>query len=433
MTVTETRIVTKRLRERPDDSWSLAAVTQTGNYDGLRKALSMEPSAIAEEVKASGLRGRGGAGFPTATKWSFLPAGIEPRYLVVNCDEAEPSTFKDRMLVERDPHQLVEGIAIASYALNVHHAFVYVRGEFALGAERLTKAVAEARAENLIGPNMCGSRFDLEITVHRGAGAYICGEETALLNSLEGDRGMPRIRPPFPAIAGLYAKPTVVNNVETISTLPAIIQMGGASYGAMGVERSRGTRIFSLSGNVNKPGNYELELGLTFRQLIDDFGGGLAGPGPVKFFIPGGASSQWLTDEHLDVVLDMDLVTQQYGVMLGSGAVMVYNQDVCPVRVALRLAKFFAHESCGKCTPCREGTGWIQKVLYRIEHGEGRDSDLDLLLDVGDNISPGLNAPFSQTTICPLGPSAVSAIVSLNKFFRDEVLVHVKEGRCRAA
>jgi NADH-quinone oxidoreductase subunit F len=280
---------------------------------------------------------------------------------------------------------------------------------------------------------MCGSGFDLEITVHRGAGAYICGEETALLNSLEGDRGMPRIRPPFPAIAGLYAKPTVVNNVETISTLPGIIQMSGAVYGAMGVERSRGTRIFSLSGNVERPGNYELELGLTFRQLIDEFGGGLSGPGPVKFFIPGGASSQWLTAEHLDVVLDMDLVTQEYGVMLGSGAVMVYNQNVCPVRVALRLAKFFAHESCGKCTPCREGTGWIQKVLYRIEYGEGRDTDLDLLLDVGDNISPGLNAPFSQTTICPLGPSAVSAIVSLNKFFRDEVLAHVKEGRCQAA
>jgi NADH-quinone oxidoreductase subunit F len=433
MTATETRIVTKRLRERPDDSWTLAAVKASGGYDSLRKALAMEPSAIAEEVKASGLRGRGGAGFPTATKWSFLPAGVEPRYLVVNSDEAEPSTFKDRMLVERDPHQLVEGIAIASYALNVHHAFVYVRGEFALGAERLAQACREARADGLIGPDMCGSGFGLEITVHRGAGAYICGEETALLNSLEGDRGMPRIRPPFPAIAGLYAKPTVVNNVETISTLPAIIQMGGAAYGALGVERSRGSRIFSLSGNVNKPGNYELELGLTFRQLIDDFGGGLRGPGPVKFFIPGGASSQWLTHEHLDVPLDMDLVTQQYGVMLGSGAVMIYNQDVCAVRVALRLAKFFAHESCGKCTPCREGTGWIEKVLYRIEHGEGRSTDLDLLLDVGDNISPGLNAPFSQTTICPLGPSAVSAIVSLNKFFRDEVMDHVKEGKCRAA
>ena len=433
MTATETRIVTKRLRERPDDSWTLAAAQATGAYETLRKALAMEPAAIAEEVKLSQLRGRGGAGFPTATKWSFLPAGVEPRYLVVNGDEAEPSTFKDRMLIERDPHQLVEGIAIASFALNVHHAFVYVRGEFALGADRLTKAIAEARAEGLVGPDMCGSGFALEITVHRGAGAYICGEETALLNSLEGDRGMPRIRPPFPAIAGLYAKPTVVNNVETLATLPPIISGGGEWYASMGVDRSRGTRIFSLSGHVNKPGTYELELGLTFRQLIEDIGGGLAGPGPVKFLIPGGASSQWLTGDHLDVPLDMDLVTKEHGVMLGSGAVMVYNQDACPVRVALRLAKFFAHESCGKCTPCREGTGWIQKVLYRIEHGEGRPQDLDLLLDVGDNISPGLNAPFTQTTICPLGPSAVSAIVSLNKFFRAEVDAHVKEGACQVA
>jgi NADH-quinone oxidoreductase subunit F len=430
---TETRIVTQRLWEHPQDSWTLERVRQTGGYDGLRKALSMEPAAIAEEVKTSGLRGRGGAGFPTATKWSFLPAGVEPRYLVVNCDEAEPSTFKDRMLVERDPHLLIEGIAIASFALGVHHAFVYVRGEFALGADRLRAAVAEARAAGLIGPDVMGSGYDLDIAVHRGAGAYICGEETALLESLEGKHGMPRIRPPFPAVAGLYAKPTVVNNVETLATLPAIITGGGEWYAAMGVDRSRGTRIFSLSGHVNRPGNYELELGLTFRQLIDDFGGGLAGPGPVKFLIPGGASSQWLTGDHLDVPLDMDLVTKDHGVMLGSGAVMVYNQDACPVRVALRLAKFFAHESCGKCTPCREGTGWIQKVLYRIEHGEGRPEDLDLLLDVGDNISPGLNAPFSQTTICPLGPSAVSAIVSLNKFFRAEVDTHVKEGACLVA
>jgi NADH-quinone oxidoreductase subunit F len=430
---TETRIVTKRLREHPEESWMLERARQTGAYEALRKALSMEPAAIAEEVKTSGLRGRGGAGFPTATKWSFLPAGVEPRYLVVNCDEAEPSTFKDRMLVERDPHQLIEGIAIASFALGVHQAFVYVRGEFALGAERLRQAVAEARAAGLIGPDVMDSGYDLDIVVHRGAGAYICGEETALLESLEGKHGMPRIRPPFPAIAGLYAKPTVVNNVETLATLPAIITGGGEWYAAMGVDRSRGTRIFSLSGQVNRPGNYELEMGLTFRQLIEDLGGGLAGPGPVKFLIPGGASSQWLTGDHLDVPLDMDLVTKDYGVMLGSGAVMVYNQDACPVRVALRLAKFFAHESCGKCTPCREGTGWIEKVLYRIEHGEGRPEDLDLLLDVGDNISPGLNAPFSQTTICPLGPSAVSAIVSLNKFFRAEVDAHVKEGACQVA
>ena len=262
--------------------------------------------------------------------------------------------------------------------------------------------------------------------------AFVCGEETALLSSLEGDRGQPRIRPPFPAVAGLYAKPTVVNNVETLSTLPHILTMGGAEYAKLGVNRSTGTRIFSVSGHVNRPGNYEVELGITFRDLIEspELGGGVRNGGRVKFLIPGGASSQWLTgsDEHLDAPLDMDFVQQNFGVMLGSGAVMVYDETTNPALVAWRLAKFFAHESCGKCTPCREGTGWIEKVLYRISHGHGRPQDLDLLLDVGDNISPGLNAPFSQTTICPLGPSAVSAVVSLQKYFRDEVLA-----MCRGA
>ena len=374
-------------------------------------------------MKASGLRGRGGAGFPTGQKWSFLPADSFPRYLVVNADEGEPSTFKDRMLVERDPHQLVEGIAIASFALKCNLAFVYLRGEFALGYERLTKAIADAGAMGFLGKNILKSGFDLDIVVHRGAGAYICGEETALLESLEGERGMPRIRPPFPAIEGLYAKPTVVNNVETLSTVPHIVTMGGAEYAKLGVNRSTGTRIFSVSGHVNRPGNYEVELGITFRELIDDLAGGVIGGRKVKFFVPGGASSQWLTgsDEHLDAPLDMDFVQQTFGVMLGSGAVMVFDETTDPVLVAWRLAKFFADESCGKCTPCREGTGWIEKVLYRMAHGEGSPSDLDMLLDVGDNISPGLNAPFSQTTICPLGPSAVSAVVSLNKFFREEI------------
>jgi len=400
--VPETRIITKRLRERPDDSWTLAAAQATGGYEALRKAMSMDAAAITKEVEASGLRGRGGAGFPTAKKWSFLPAGVEPRYLVVNGDEAEPSTFKDRMLLERDPHQLIEGIAIASFALGVRLAFIYVRGEFALGAERVRAAVAEAREAGFIGPDYLGSGYDLEIVVHRGAGAYICGEETAMLESIEGLHGMPRIRPPFPAIAGLYAKPTVVNNVETISTLPAIVSRGGEWYASMGVGGSKGTRIFSLSGHVNRPGNYELEMGLTFRQLIDEFGGGVKGPGPVKFLIPGGVSSQWLVEEHLDVPMDMDLVQKEHGVMLGSGAVMVYNQDACPVRVALRAAKFFAHESCGKCTPCREGTGWMQKVLYRLEYGGGRPTDLDLLLDVATTSAPASTPPS------PRRPSARS-------------------------
>ncbi len=427
--VGETRIITRRMHERPDDSWTIEASLGSGGYDGLRKALTMTGEQIGQEqVKASGLRGRGGAGFPTATKWSFLPKGVYPRYLVVNADEGEPSTFKDRMLIERDPHQLIEGIVIAAFAIGCNLAFVYVRGEFALGYDRLRQAVDDARAKGFLGTDILGSGFDLDIVLHRGAGAYICGEETGLLESLEGERGMPRIRPPFPAIEGLYAKPTVVNNVETLATLPHIILMGGEEYAKLGVGRSTGTRLFSLSGHVNRPGNYEVELGNTFRDLIfsPQLGGGIRNGGSVKFFIPGGASSQWLTgsDEHLDAPLDMDAVSA-LGVMLGSGAVMVYDETTSPALVAWRLAKFFAHESCGKCTPCREGTGWLEKVLYRLSHGLGRPEDLDLLLDVGDNISPGLNAPFSQTTICPLGPSAVSAVVSLNKYFRDEVLAGI--------
>jgi NADH-quinone oxidoreductase subunit F len=432
VTATETRLITKRLHDRPDDSWSLTAVLATGGYENLRRALTMTPEAIGQEqVKASGLRGRGGAGFPAATKWSFLPPDSFPRYLVINGDEGEPSTFKDRMLVERDPHQLIEGIAIAAFSIGCNQAFLYLRGEFALGYERIEAAIAEAHDAGFLGDDILGSGFDLEIVVHRGAGAYICGEETALLESLEGERGMPRIRPPFPAVEGLYAKPTVVNNVETLSTLPHIIGMGGEEYAKLGVNKSTGTRLFSLSGHVNRPGNYEVELGVTFRDLLysPELGGGIPGDRAVKFIIPGGASSQWLTgsDEHLDAPLDMDYVQQTFGVMLGSGAVMVYDETVNPALVAWRLAKFFAHESCGKCTPCREGTGWIEKVLYRISHGLGRPQDLDLLLDVGDNISPGLNAPFSQTTICPLGPSAVSPVVSLNKFFREEVLAMCRQ------
>jgi NADH-quinone oxidoreductase subunit F len=421
VTLQETRLLTRRMHDRPEDSWTIDAALATGAYESLRKALTMTPADIQEEVKTSGLRGRGGAGFPTGTKWSFLPAGMYPRYLVINGDEGEPSTFKDRELVERDPHQIIEGIAISAYAIESNTAFIYLRGEMAYAHEILSQAVTDAKAKGFLGRNILGSGYDLDIVIHRGAGAYICGEETALLESLEGRRGMPRIRPPFPAIAGLYAKPTVVNNIETMATVPHIVEMGGAGYAKLGVNRSTGTRMFSLSGHVNRPGNYEVELGATFRELIDDLGGGVVNGGSVKFFIPGGASSQWLTHEHLDVPLDMDEVGK-LGVMLGSGAVMVFDQTTDPVAVAWRLVKFFAHESCGKCTPCREGTGWEEKILYRILHGQGRPSDLDLLLEIGDNISPGLNAPFTQTTICPLGPSSVSPIVSLNKFFRDDVI-----------
>jgi NADH-quinone oxidoreductase subunit F len=403
----------------------VAGANATGAYEVLRDVLRAgDPANIQEQVKLSGLRGRGGAGFPTAQKWSFLPAGSLPRYLVVNADEGEPSTFKDRMLVERDPHQLIEGIVIAAYAIQCNLAFVYLRGEFALGYDRLMQAIADARTLGFLGTNIQGSGFDIELVVHRGAGAYICGEETGLLESLEGERGMPRIRPPFPAIEGLYAKPTVVNNVETLSTLPYIMKVGGAEYAKLGVNRSTGTRLFSVSGHVRRPANYEVELGMSFRDLIYGLAGGVPDDRAIKFFIPGGASSQWLVgiDEHLDAPLDMDLVQQTFGVMLGSGAIMVYDETVDPVLVAWRLAKFFAHESCGKCTPCREGAGWIEKVLYRMSHGLGRREDLDLLFDIGDNISPGvMNAPFIQTTICPLGPSTVSCIASLHKYFRAEI------------
>jgi NADH-quinone oxidoreductase subunit F len=421
----ETRILTKRMHERPADSWTVAGANATGAYEVLTEVLRAgDPANIQEQVKLSGLRGRGGAGFPTAQKWSFLPPNSFPRYLVVNADEGEPSTFKDRMLVERDPHQLLEGIVIAAYAIQCNLAFIYLRGEFALGYDRLVQAIADARTLGFVGTNIQGSGFDLDLVVHRGAGAYICGEETGLLESLEGERGMPRIRPPFPAIEGLYAKPTVVNNVETLATLPHIMKVGGAEYAKLGVNRSTGTRLFSVSGHVRRPANYEVELGMSFRDLIYGLAGGVPGDRAIKFFIPGGASSQWLLgiDEHLDAPLDMDYVQQTFGVMLGSGAVMVYDETVDPVLVAWRLAKFFAHESCGKCTPCREGAGWIEKVLYRMSHGLGRPEDLDLLFDVGDNISPGvMNAPFIQTTICPLGPSTVSCIASLHKYFKDEI------------
>jgi len=432
MAVTETRIVTKRLRDHPTDSWTIDRYLATGGYEQLRRALTLPPAHIQDEqVKASGLRGRGGAGFGTGQKWSFLPQGVYPRYLAVNGDEGEPSTFKDHMLIEKDPHQIVEGVIISAFAIEAHHAFIYVRGEFALGIERLEQAVADAYTKGFIGKNILGSGFDLEVIVHRGAGAYIAGDETGLLSSLEGERAMPRIKPPFPAVQGLYAQPTVVNNVETLSTVPHILAMGGAEYAKLGVGRSTGTRIFSVSGHVERPGNYEVELGITFRQLIDDLAGGVRGGKKMKFFIPGGASAPWLMPEHLDAPLDMDYVGAELKTMLGSGAVMVFDEDVNPALVAWRLLKFFAHESCGKCTPCREGSMWLEQVLFRISHGLGRPQDLDLMLSFGATIVPGLNAPFAQTTICAMGPSTMSAVVSLDRFFREEILEMCNVGDAR--
>jgi NADH-quinone oxidoreductase subunit F len=413
-------ILTSRMDAHRTDSHTIARYRETGGYTALRKALlEMTPEQVHEEVKASNIRGRGGAGFPTGVKWGFL-AAAEPRYLVVNGDESEPGTFKDRQLLERDPHQMVEGIIISAYALNVHHAFVYIRGEYPRPARRVQRAVDEAYAAGLLGRDILGTGFDLDVTVHLGGGAYICGEETALLNSLEGRRGEPRIKPPFPAVEGLYAKPTIVNNVETLSNVPWMILNGGAAYDAIGPEGSKGTRLFSLSGHVKRPGNYEIEMGLTWRDFIYGLGGGIRGDREIKAWIPGGASAPWLFPEHLDEPITID-DAGRLKTMLGSGAVVVMDETTNVVKAALSVVKFFAHESCGQCTPCREGTSWMQRVLERILAGQGRPMDLDLLLDISDNISPGLRWPPAMTTICPLGPSAVSPITSIMSRFRDEV------------
>ena len=413
------RILTTRMEAHREDSHTLARYEATGGYQALRKALGMKPEEIAEEVKASNIAGRGGAGFPTGVKWGFL-ADATPRYLVVNADESEPGTFKDRQLLERDPHQLVEGIVISAYALGANRAFVYVRGEYPRPARRIHAAIEEARQAGYLGDDILGSGFSLDASVHLGAGAYICGEETALLNSLEGLRGEPRIKPPFPAVEGLYAKPTIVNNVETISNVPWIVTNGGAAYDAIGPEGSKGTRLFSVSGHVEKPGNHEIVMGMTWRNLIYDLGGGVRRGHDLKAWIPGGASAPWLTPEHLDEPITIQACAR-LGTMLGSGGIVVMDETTNVVAAALSLVRFFAHESCGQCTPCREGATWLERILERILHGEGRPSDMDLLLDVSDNISPGLKWPPAMTTICPLGPSAVSPITSIMTHFRDEV------------
>jgi NADH-quinone oxidoreductase subunit F len=430
-----------------DDAHTMSRYLETGGYEGLRKALSMTPEAVQEEVKGSGLTGRGGAGFNTAQKWSLLPQDVFPRYVVVNGDESEPGTFKDRQLMERDPHQLLEGALICAYAVRAARIFLYVRGEMALAQERLAQAMNDAYARGFLGNDVMGSGWSMDVVLHWGAGAYIVGEETALLESLEGKRAFPRIKPPFyPAAKGLYLQPTVVNNVETLSNLPWIVVNGGAAFAALGGGRAPGTRVFCLSGHVNRPGNYEVEAAnITFRDLIygDDLGGGIPGGRQLKAFIPGGASAPWFYPDQLDLHLDPDEVGRN-GSMLGSGAVVVMDDTTCAVRAAWRVVRFFAHESCGQCTPCREGGAWLEKILWRIENGHGREEDVDLLLDVGDNIAPGpfprppwpeqgLEAvpfPYKYTTICFLGPSAVVPIQSAVYRFRDEFLTHVKDGAC---
>lgn len=415
------QIITSRFDRA--DSHTLAGYEATGGYQALRKALSMDPAAVADEVKTATLLGRGGAGFPAGVKWGLTPENVWPRYLVVNGDESEPGTYKDRLLMERDPHQLIEGVLLASYAVGCGQAFLYVRGEMPLAQERIAAALNDAYAAGYVGKNILGSDFSVDVVLTWGAGAYIVGEETALIESLEGNRGMPRLKPPFfPAAKGLYMQPTIVNNVETLSNLPWIVTNGGEAFAALGAETSRGTRMFVVSGHVKNPGVFEVEYGVTtFRDLIysPQYAGGILGDRALKAFIPGGASAPWFFEEHLDLPLEK-VTVDRAGSMLGSGAIIVMDETTDAVKACLRVVRFFARESCGKCTPCREGTTWLQNILQRIQDGYGRPTDLDLLMDVSDNISPGITWPPKQTTICPLGPSAVSPIASAMQRFRPE-------------
>lgn len=407
-------------------SWTLETYVRHEGYQGLRTALTLAPDDVIQTVKDAGLRGRGGAGFPTGLKWSFIPQGqdgqgdTKPHYLVVNADESEPGTCKDMPLMMATPHALVEGIIIASYAIRARRAFIYVRGEVVPVLRRLQTAVEEAYEAGYLGKDVLGSGFDLDVVVHAGAGAYICGEETALLDSLEGRRGQPRLRPPFPAVEGLYASPTVVNNVESIASVPSIMLNGIDWFRSMGSEKSPGFTLYSLSGHVRKPGQYEAPLGITLRELLG-YAGGVRIGHQLKFWTPGGSSTPILTDQHLDIPLDYEGVSAA-GSMLGTKALQIFDETTCVVRAVLRWSEFYAHESCGKCTPCREGTYWLVQILRRLEAGQGTDADLDKLLDISDNI-------FGRA-FCALGDGAVSPIVSSIQHFRDEYLEHFRNGGC---
>jgi NADH-quinone oxidoreductase subunit F len=403
------------------NSWEIDTYVERGGYQALAKTLKEhQPADVVAMVKASGLRGRGGAGFPAGVKWGFVPPGVYPRYMVCNADEGEPGTFKDRVLIEHDPHGLIEGIAISSYACETEMAFIYIRGEYEFGAQRLERAIEQAHERGCLGKDILGNDYNLDVVVHRGAGAYVCGEETALLSSLEGDRGHPRLKPPFPASEGVYRKPTIVNNVETLFNVPFIVERGADWYRDFGTERSSGLKLFSISGHVNKPGVYELPLGTPMMRLINDCAGGPSQP--IKAVIPGGSSTPMLPADKLEgLTLDYEAIAEA-GSMLGSGAVIVIGQNTCIVRAVERLAEFYRHESCGKCIPCREGTDWLYQILHRIEHGGGREQALDLLLDICDGIA--------GKSFCPLGDAALGPVRSSIEYFRDEYLFHIHEKRC---
>jgi NADH-quinone oxidoreductase subunit F len=400
----------------------LEVYERRGGYDALRTALAMSPQAVLEELQASGLRGRGGAGFAMGKKVSFIPAGQMDKYLVCNADESEPGTFKDRELMQKSPHMLIEGMVIAAYAAGANRSFVYIRGEYVAQADILDAALAEAEAAGYLGEQILGSSLSLSLVVHRGAGAYICGEETGLLDSLEGKRGNPRLKPPFPANQGLYQGPTLINNVETLATVPHIVAMGGAEYAKLGTETSAGTKLVSVSGNVRRPGNYEIELGIPSREIIEGLAGGVPEGRELKFWFPGGSSAPVLLASDLDVPYDFDAIAKA-GSMLGSGAIIVVDDSVPVVDVALKLAKFYRHESCGKCTPCREGTNWTVTMLERIDDGLATPMDLDIMASVQEQII--------GNCLCVLGDAMAMPIGSMVAKFRGEFEAHIEAARDR--
>jgi NADH-quinone oxidoreductase subunit F len=415
-------VSTKLLFDRIDEPNlnTLEVYERRGGYDSLRKALAMPPETVLHELEASGLRGRGGAGFAMGKKVSFLPKGGMDKYLVCNADESEPGTFKDRELMQKSPHMLIEGLVIASYAAGASRSFIYIRGEYVLQADILDAALAQARAAGYVGEHILGSEHSLSLVVHRGAGAYICGEETGLLDSLEGKRGNPRLKPPFPANQGLYQGPTLINNVETLATVPTIMRIGGEQYAKLGVQTSTGTKLVSISGHVQKPGNYEIELGIPSREIVYGLAGGPPAGREVKCWFPGGSSAPVLTGAELDVPYDFDSLAKA-GSMLGSGAIIVVDDSTPIIDVALKVAKFYRHESCGKCTPCREGTNWTVEMLERIDAGEATPMDLDIMSSVQEHIM--------GNCLCVLGDAMAMPIASMIAKFRPELEAHMESRR----
>jgi NADH-quinone oxidoreductase subunit F len=418
------KILTKNLQV--ENLQQIGIYESLGGYQGLAKTLrEYAPADVIDIVKKSGLRGRGGAGFPTGMKWGFVPKNLgNPIYLCVNADEGEPGTFKDRLIIEKDPHQLIEGIIISSYALACHTAFIYIRYEYGAGAKILNQAIAEAYEKGYLGQNILGSGYDLDLNIHRGAGAYICGEETSLLESLEGKRGHPRLKPPFPAVVGLYDSPTVINNVETLANIPHIINNGPAWYAAIGITGNSGTRLFGVSGHVQKRGIYELPMGTPLRELIYDHCGGIREGRKLKAIIPGGSSTPILTADQVDISMDFDSLAKA-GSMMGSAGVIVMDDSACMVKAARRISRFYAEESCGQCTQCREGTEWLYRILSRLETGRGKKGDPELILDICANMK--------GRTICPLSDAAAMPIESYVQKFYEEFDGHIKEQRCIVA